>query len=70
MKKLMNITVKGDRHDWGFSFYGDPKHIEDWLADGLDVTITENTCPEWAVRLGWHRAWFRAQDIFNFKWGR
>lgn len=66
-RKLMHVTVKGDRSRWGFAFYGDPKYIPDWRADGLEVYEIENTVPAWVVRAGLVRAWCLVQDVFNFR---
>jgi len=63
MEKLMSVTVRGRHHQWGFLFYGDPKHLEDWRADGLEVSEVENVIPERApVRL-----WCFLQDLFHFR---
>jgi hypothetical protein len=66
-KKLMIANVRGKQSTWGFSFYGDPKHIEEWRADGLDVIEIANVIPEWIAELGLTRAWCFAQDVFNFR---
>ena len=63
----MSVQLKGKEHTWSFSFYGDPKDIEDWREDGLDVTIIENAIPEWAVNCGLTHVYAFFQDIFNFK---
>ena len=64
-RKLMSVTVKGDHKTWGFNFYGDPKHLPDWRADGVEVYEIENVIPWWAARFP--RAWCFAQDVFNFR---
>lgn len=65
---LLGISVRGKRKTWGFHFYGDPKYIEEWREDGLDVTIIENTIPAWWVDWGFSvRLWCIAQDLFHFK---
>lgn len=68
-RKLMVIEVRGRYRQWGFLFYGDPAHISDWRADGLDVAQVENIVPDW-VPWWLVRAWCWGQDVFNFKWGR
>lgn len=65
-KKRLCITVRGQQKEWAFTFYGDPKHLPDWRADGLEVYETVNTCPEWVAAIGLSRPWFIVQDIFNF----
>lgn len=66
-KKLHNLEIRGYRHLWGIDVMADPKHVADWQADGLNVTETLNTIPEWVVDLGLVRMWCLFQDLFNFK---
>lgn len=66
-EKLICIVVKGNRRTWGFRFKGDPKHLPEWRADGLDVYIPENSIPMWVVRAGLIHPWCFLQDLFNFK---
>lgn len=66
-KKLIGLEVRGDTKSWGFHFYGDPKHIPEWRADGLEVSEIENLIPAWVVDLGLARAWCFVQDLWNFK---
>lgn len=65
--KLLCINVQGKHSRWGFSFYGDPKHIEAWRADGLDVFEVRNTVPGWVAVLGLARPWCFVQDVFNLR---
>lgn len=65
--KLMTVTVRGREKNWCFSFYGDPAHFPDWVADGLDVVQIENTVPMNLPNWVPVRAWTVLQDIFNFK---
>jgi hypothetical protein len=67
VKKLIAIEVKGIRKRWSFSFYADPKHVDDWRIDGLNVTLIENTIPIWVVDYKLIRPWCFMQDILNFK---
>jgi len=67
-KKLLSVTVKGERRKWGFNFYGDPKYLDEWRADGLDVVEIVNSIPTWLPAWVPVRWWCFAQDIFNFKW--
>lgn len=64
-RKRMSIVVQGRQKRWSFTFYGDPAHLPDWRADGLDVVEVVNVIPWWAAR--WPRAWCFAQDVFNFR---
>jgi hypothetical protein len=52
MEKLLYIEVEGKEKKWSFNFMGDPKHLEDWRADGLEVgeivasyDVDKNTLP-------------------------
>ena len=67
MKKLMSVEVTGASKTWSFLFYGDPKYLEEWRNDGLEVDEIINTIPEWVMDLGLTRPWIFLQDIFNFK---
>jgi len=69
-KKLMSVTVKGERSRWCFSIYADPQYLDEWRADGLEIYEVCNVIPMWVP--GWAvRPWCIAQDLFNFKnpWG-
>jgi len=65
--KLMNVEVRGKENNWSFNFYGDPKHLEDWRGDGLEVNEIVNTIPEWVVDIGLMGVWMFFQDLFHFK---
>lgn len=66
-KKLLELTVYGARKRWSFTFSGDPAFLDDWRADGLDVTEVENIIPAWIARAGLTRPWCFIQDLLNFK---
>lgn len=66
MKRLMSIEVRGRERSWGFLFEGDPAHLPDWLADGLEVYEVCNVVPEWVQRLGLTRLWCRLQDSWSW----
>lgn len=66
-KKLLSIEVKGKSHTWGFDFYGDPKYLQEWRDDGLDIVEIENVIPEWVVDIGLLKPYVFLQDLFNFK---
>jgi hypothetical protein len=65
-KKLMRVTVRGDRHTWSFRTYQDPRNLAEWRADGLEIVEIENSVPMW-LPAGLTRAWCFAQDVFNFR---
>ena len=68
MKKLYSLNIRGKHKEWGFPIYADPKHVEDWRADGLWVDEILNTIPEWWVNAGFSvLLWCFFEDIFNFK---
>lgn len=66
-RKLLHITVRGKDKTWGFEFYGYPRYLDEWRADGLDIVEVVNTVPMWVVDLGLTRARCFAQDVFNFR---
>ena len=45
MKKLLSVTVRGRDNEYCFTFYGDPRHLESWRADGLEVYEVCNVIP-------------------------
>jgi hypothetical protein len=68
-QKLLSVTVKGKHKKWSFNFYGDPKHIDEWEADGLEIYIVNYSIPEWVVDMGLTKVYCRLIDFvtFNFK---
>ena len=68
MKKLLSVTVRGRDKEYCFTFYGDPRHLESWRADGLEVYEVCNVIPVWIKELGLAKPWCFLQDIWNFKW--
>ena len=67
-KKLYSLNIRGRHKEWGFPIWADPKHVEDWRADGLNVDEIVNIIPEWWVNAGFSvRLWCFFQDLFNFK---
>lgn len=66
MKETLSIQVTGKSGKrYCFTFKGDPKYIEEWAADGLDVVPICNTIPRWAAELGLARPWFAVQDAWK-----
>lgn len=66
-KRLLGLEVRGYTKKWGFTFYGDPKYIPEWRADGIEISEIENIIPEWVVSFGLTRVWCFFQDVWNFK---
>jgi hypothetical protein len=66
MKRLFSVEVRGREKLWGFPFKGDPKHLEEWRADGLTVDVIENTIPLWAQQMRLTHVWCRVQDAWNW----
>lgn len=67
-KQLLSIEVRGTLNRWDFHFYGDPRYLADWRADGLNVNVVVNTIPVWVVEIGLTRAWCILQDIVRGAW--
>jgi len=65
MNKLLSVTVKGKTKTWSFNFYGDPKDLEEWRDDDLEIDEVVNTIPDWAVYAGLIKPWIFIQDLFN-----
>lgn len=65
--KLLILSVRGKGHSWSFEFYGDPKYLPEWRADGLEIDEVCNTIPLWVADLGLVRSWCFLQDLFNFR---
>ena len=67
MSKHLSMTVKGRNHTWCFDILADEKYMQEWLDDGLDIVIIENTIPMWVNDFGLTHAWVFMQDLFNFR---
>lgn len=67
MKKLYTLTVKGQDKSWCFEVMIDPKYVEEWRSDGIEIYELVNTIPEWVVAIGMLKPWCFFQDVFNFK---
>lgn len=66
MKRKMSITVRGKGHTWSFEFDGDPKYLEEWRADGLEVDELIYSIPEW-LPVPLFRVWCFLQDCFYLR---
>ena len=68
--KLMSVVVRGRDKTYSFLTYQDPKYLPEYLAQGLDVQLVENTVPDYKFitqsRI-FLRAWCFAQDVWNLK---
>lgn len=64
--KMLSITVQGKRCKWTFEFMGDPKYLDEWRADGLDIDEVCNIIPEWMPG-SLIKPFYYLQDLFNFK---
>lgn len=73
-KKLMHLEVAGRTGAYGFTVEADPRYLEEWQADGVEIYLIENTIPMWVVNAGLVRPWCFLQDVFNlrnpFKWSK
>lgn len=67
MKRKLSVTVRGKSGAvYGFMFNGDPKYLDEWRADGLEIDEVLNVVPEWAVALGLTRIWCRVWDAWQW----
>ena len=66
-KRLLSIQVKGQNKTWSFNFYGDPKYLDEWREDGLEIDEVINSIPVWVNEIGLTRPWIFFQDLFNFR---
>lgn len=71
MKRPYALHIRGKEKSWMFEIEADPRHVEDWRADGLTVDGIVATIPEWVVNLGLARPWVFLQDLFFMRkpWG-
>lgn len=64
--RLLMITVRGKQKHWEFDFYGDPKYIPEWRADGLEIDEIINVIPDW-VPAPLIKPYVFLQDVFNLR---
>lgn len=67
MKKLYSLQVRGKSKEWSFDIIANPKHVEDWREDGLEIDEIINRIPEWVVDIGLTKLWIFIQDLYNFR---
>jgi hypothetical protein len=61
--KLYDLHVRGKRDEWEFEILADPRHVDDWRADGLRVDEIVNTVPDWWILpVRW---WCILQDLYK-----
>ena len=65
--KMLMIEVRGKDKRWSFAFYGDPRYLAEWRADGLEVNEVANVIPAWVAGLGLARPWCFVQDVINLR---
>ena len=67
-KKIHALIVRGrSGQRYMFLTAVDPRLVEGWQSDGIDIDPVANIIPRWVARIGCVRAWCFLQDIFNFK---
>ena len=66
MKQKLSITVRGKHKTWNFKFDGDPKYLDEWRADGLEVDALVYSIPEW-VPGRFLNVWCFLQDCFYLR---
>jgi hypothetical protein len=65
-KRLHFLTVRGKQHEWRFHVELDPKYLQDWRDDGLEIQEIRNTVPHWLP--SWLMgAWCFVQDVFHMR---
>ena len=63
----MTVVVKGKEYEWSFYTYQDPKFMDEWLEDEVEIYEVVNTIPSWVADFGLVKPWCLLQDLFNFK---
>ena len=62
--KYYTIEIKGNQSQWSIPIGKLPKQtIEDWRADGLEISEIHNSIPYWWPFSA--QLWCRIEDIFN-----
>lgn len=59
--------MKGKTKTYSFDVIGDPKYLDEWRAEDIDINELINTIPKWVVDIGMTKPWCFVQDIINFK---
>lgn len=68
MNKIYALRVRGKTKDWEFHVDVDPKYVQEWRDDGLNIDPVINIIPAWWVNAGFSiKFWCFWQDLFNFK---
>lgn len=72
--KPYTLTVKTESgKEFSFTTLVDPKYVEEWRAEGIEINELLNVIPEWVVDLGLMRPYIFFQDLLRlptrlFKW--
>lgn len=66
-KKLYALTVRGHQYRWDFPVEADPKFIDEWRRDGIEIHEICTVIPMWVADAGLIRPWCFFQDIFHFR---
>ncbi len=67
MKQRLIISVRGTRHEWNFQIMGDPKYLQEWRDDGLNVDELFHSIPEWVVNAKLASVWMFFEDLLYFR---
>ena len=51
MAKLA-LTIQGKNHSWVWIVEGDPKYLEEWRDDGLEIDEIIIIVPAWWIDMG------------------
>ncbi len=63
MRQPYVISIRGRTKEWDFDIWGDPKYVEEWRADGLQIHgPVVSSIPQWAQQLGLTKVWFWLQN--------
>ena len=65
--KRYSITIYGKEKKWSFDTFIDPKYLQDYWDDNIQIDEVLNTIPEWVADIGLGKPWCFFQDLFNFK---
>ncbi|AZQ10150.1 hypothetical protein [Shewanella khirikhana] len=65
-KVLCNITIKGHEKTWGFHTYVDPKYLDEWRADGIQIETIVCMVPVSVQRAGFTKLWCVGLDVVSF----
>ena len=60
-----SIHVKGKNKNWSFTFIGEEEHLQDWIADGLEVYRVDEEIEVAEEEYKMIKRMVRAKDIYG-----